>query len=221
MPLKPSAISAPRERGQELLGCPPSRQEVLLGEVQAGRHAVLGHLLGANLGQLLQVHGHGAVGVGADADPVAVLAVVEVLVLVAQDGQPGAVGVSSGSLRPIELRARAVVLTYWWASGSSGTDMPDHRADLGAPEAGAGDHDVRRDHAVGRLDAGDSAAGLLDAGHGGGTEERDAGCAVRFDQQLDGAGRGGQAVGGDVEAAEDLSSWVEQRVVLARTRRGR
>ena len=53
---------------------------------------VVGHLLGGHLRQGGHVHGHRPVGVAADADAVAPFAVVQVLVLVAQDRLAGAVG---------------------------------------------------------------------------------------------------------------------------------
>ena len=90
---------------------------------------------------------------------------------------------------------------------------PDQLAHLGAPEACAGNHDVRRDHAFGGLDAGDAAVGLFDPGHLGVADVLHAGCFGALDEQLDCAGGQGQAVGGYMEAAQDVFL-VDQRVEL-------
>ena len=176
---------------------------------------MIGHLLRANAGKPFHVHRHRTVRVAADADPVAVLAVVEVLVLEAQDGQSGAVGKFVPALQLRKWRGLHVLVRQRQQRHL----QANHLAELAAPEPGAGHHNVRRDHAVGRFDAGDPARGLLDARHGGGAEVGHAGLAGAADQQLDGAGGGGQAVRRDVKAAEDLVAvrqrpGGQQRVVL-------
>ena len=70
------------------------------------------------------------------------LAVVEVLVLVAQDRQR-----SPPRSRPASA-GTGPVQASWCASGVSGRVMPTMRRDLRAPDAGAADHDVGRDLAL-------------------------------------------------------------------------
>ena len=82
--------------------------------------------------------------------------------------------------------------------------MPDHLSDFCAPETGARNDDIRRDDAVGGLDAGDAAVRLLDPGDGGVAQVRDARGFSALDQQLDCACCQGQAIGGDVEATKDV-----------------
>ncbi|MGX1162891.1 hypothetical protein RKD54_003800 [Pseudarthrobacter sp. SLBN-100] len=86
MPLNPSSIAELRSAGQQVLAVLPSGQEVFQGEIQAGGHAVIRHFLCGNLWQGGHIHRHGTVGVAPDTDAVAPFAVVQVLVLVAQDG---------------------------------------------------------------------------------------------------------------------------------------
>ncbi len=100
--------------------------------------------------KLVEVYGHGAVGVRADAVPVTVFAVVEVLVLVAQDGQLGAVRQFVLAL----LGGYRGGLDVLVCQREERDGHPDQLAHLGAPEAGAGNHDVRGDDAIGGLDAG-------------------------------------------------------------------
>ena len=79
----------------------------------------------------------------ADADAVDVFAEVQVLVLVAQDGQPGLgqIGV------PADERRDPAGVAYWWAIGTSGTTSADLLGELRAPESGGAHHDVGGDYA--------------------------------------------------------------------------
>jgi hypothetical protein len=90
--------------------------------------------------------------VGADADARAVLAEIQVGVLVAQH-RPGGFGGMGGQwrnrTRPGELMGQ----------GSQRKDLADHRGDLRAPDAGAADDDVSGDVTTVGPDTGDLVAG--------------------------------------------------------------
>ena len=150
------------------------------------------------------------------------LAVVEVLVLVAQDRRaravrPGERAAQDQRFRPASS-GRALVVTYWWASGSSGTAMPTI-APTWRPQKPAQEtttsaaivsvSPVPRPRADGH--AGDAAAGLLDADDLGPVAVDDPGLPRPGDEQLDRAGGEGEPVGRGVQPAEDLAG-VEQRV---------
>ena len=159
--------------------------------------------------EVVKVHGHGAVGVGTDAVAFAVLAVVKVLVLVSQNGQGGAVG---QVVLALQCRHRSG-LDVLVGQGQKRDGHADHFADLGAPEACAGNHDVRGDNALGRLDARDAPAGLFNTRDRGVAPVLDARGFRTLDQQLNGAGGVGQAVAGDMEPSQDVFL-VQERVEL-------
>jgi hypothetical protein len=149
------------------------------------------------------------VGIGADAVAFAVFAVVEVLVLVAQDGQRGPVRQFIAAAQ-LGYRGGLHVLV---GQRKQGNRHPDHGADLRAPEAGAGDNDVGRNDPFGGLNAGNPPSGLLDARHGGGAAVLDARGFGALDQQLHGTSSACQAIAWHVEAAQDVFV-IEERVEL-------
>ncbi|MDQ0855767.1 hypothetical protein QFZ79_003878 [Arthrobacter sp. V4I6] len=209
MPLKPSSMSLSRSAGSSCLVASHAREEVLQGEVEAGGHVVLADAVGVVGAQVRKVHGHGTVRVGADAVAVAVFAVIEVLVLVPQNRQRSPVGKFVASLLCWHRSGFDVLV----GQGEKGDDHANHFADLGAPEACAGDHDVGGDDTFGGLDTGHATAGLLNARDRGVAQVLDA-CGFRaLDQQLDGPGGTCQAVTGDVEPAQDVFL-VQERVEL-------
>ena len=144
--------------------------------------------------------GMGRWRVAADADPVAVFAVVQVLVLVAQDGQAGAVGQFVAALQLRQRRGLDVLV----GQRQQRHLHADHACRARGPRTRRRRPRCPPGSPGGRFDAGDLAVGLLDAGDGGGAEVGHAGLAGALDQQLNGAGGRGQAVGRDVQAAEDL-----------------
>ncbi len=203
MPLKPSSICGVAQRGQQVLAVLPRGQEVFQGELEAGGHAVVGHFLCGDLRQGGHVHRHGAVGVAADADPVAPFAVVQVLVLVAQDGLAGAVGELVDAL---EFGQRGGLMTYWWASGSSGTSrptiLPSSRPQKPAQDttmsAGITPSAVSTPVTLPPSWAMPVTVVEPTEGH--------AALAGTLDQQLHRTGGQGQAVGGDEQAAQDFAA---------------
>ena len=74
-----------REFGQQSLRRLPLGGEVVRSELEARGHPFAGDLVGRVGLQRVEVDGHRPVRVGADADPLAPFAVVQILVLVAQD----------------------------------------------------------------------------------------------------------------------------------------
>ncbi|TKW52638.1 hypothetical protein CTA1_11786 [Colletotrichum tanaceti] len=196
------------EGREQPLGELPGRGEVVRREVEAGRHVALVDPP-RGLAQRGRDHGHRAVAVVADAELFAVLAVVEIAVLVPEDRELGVVVVVRGGilcrrrcLAP--LRRNGLRLCVLVSDGEKGDGQADHGADLDAPEAGAREDQVGGDDAGGpRGDPRDASVAPLDAGDRGVLEIPDAGGAGALDEQLDGGGGQGQAVGGDVQAAED------------------
>ncbi len=142
----------------------------------------------------------------ADADAVEAVAVVEVGVLVAQDGADRLFRLArEGRYRPgpgelVGERSEREV-------------HPDHPGDLRAPDAGAAHDDVGGDLALVGQDAGDTALVLPNVEDFVAGQEAHAACGGPADLRLDGEDGLGEAVGGDEEAAEDLVA-VDQRMLL-------
>ena len=183
----------------------PHRREVLLGERQHGGLPRGGDLV--DLGQLVERDRHRAVGVGADAEPVVVLAVVEVLILVAQDRQARLDGLVVAPDQVGDLPGERVLV----GERQQGHRHADHRPDLPAPEPRAAHDDVGRELAGVGLHAGDPPAVLGDAGDAHRPVEHRPAALGAPDQRGHRAGGLREPVGGGVQAAEDAVA-VEQRV---------
>ena len=121
MPLKPSSISLSAQAGQHLLGGFPCREEVLQGEVQPGGHVVFADRLRARRCRVRR--GPRAWGGGRRSRCRSVRRARG-----SKGPGPGGAGWASeaplgSSFLPFSA-GTGVVLTYWWASGRRGTDMP-------------------------------------------------------------------------------------------------
>jgi hypothetical protein len=163
------------KRGQQVEGGLPRVGEVLLGERQHRGHD--GRLGRAE--HVVHVDGHRAVAVVADADPVAVLPVVQVAVLVAQDR----LARLQHLVAVAGQRGHRAGLGVLVGQRQQGDGEADHAADLRPPEAGAGDDDVGGVEPLVGLDAGDPAAGTQDPGYSGIERDLDAPAAMRFGEE--------------------------------------
>ncbi|TLS29066.1 hypothetical protein PpBr36_02013 [Pyricularia pennisetigena] len=206
------AVEARLDRGvcegrEQLLAQLPGRGEVLWGEGHAGRHVLLVDVARGRA-QGGCGHGQGPMAVVADADLLAVLAVVEVSVLVAEDGERGAVG--ERVLAPQRRHRRGLGVLV--AHGLQGHAQADHGAELDAPEARARQHQVGRDRRPGAdLDARDALVLLLDARDARVLQVADPGLPRPLDQDLHRLGRQRKTVCGEQQASED-DVWAQQGV---------
>ena len=193
------------EARQQQLGLLPRRREVLLREVEHGRHRLVGHTVSA--GQGLGVDGHRAVRVGSDAETVDVLAEVQVLILMTKNGHAGLgrFGVASHQFRDL------IGLGVLVRQGQQRHLHADQFAHIGAPEAGAGHHDVGLDDAVVGCHTGDAATRLFDTDDLGGTTEHGSARFCATGECHDGTGRFGKTVGLDVQTAENPRT-IDQRM---------
>ncbi len=134
-----------------------------------------------------------------DTEPVAVLAVVEVLVLVAQDGRARLVVGHTFSSQRGDLAGLGVLVRI----GTRGTGQSDPLAELRSPEAGGGHHHVGIEVLTcGGPDTDDAPAPVQDVGHLVVSEEPGAALDGAFGLCGGGTQCHGQAVGGSVETAQ-------------------
>ncbi len=185
--------------GQQVGGVLPRLGEVLLGEGEHRRHRAV------VVPQPLDADRHRPVAVGADPDPVAMLAVVEVGILVAQDR------LARLPRRVVHQARHLPGLGVLVRHRQQRHRQPHHLADLRAPEPGAGHDEVRRDHALVGDDTGDAATLTRDVDDGVLAEETSAPLHRPPSLRLTSAQRLGQTVARDVQAPQDLVR-VHQRV---------
>ncbi len=154
--------------GNEFPRFMPRRCEVFLGERQHRRH----RLAGGVGHQRRHVDGHRLVAVGPDAHAVDVFAEVQILVLVAQDRQPGFGQFGVASDEGADLTGPRVLVGH----RHQRDDEADLLGQLRTPEACRADHDVGFDDAGIRMYARHASACLDDAEHFGVRTERRAPC---------------------------------------------
>ena len=194
------------KRGQKTHRLGPGRSEVGIGE---GQHR--GHRLGR--GQFLErghVHRHRAMPVVADAHRLAVLAIVEVGVLMPKNGQ-SRVGVASRLIAMIPKNRQRSGFGVLVPHRDQGYAQSDQVPEFGAPEPGTRDHDVGLERALGGADTGHRTSPLVDLDHVLATVEHCApvDCPPHLHPDR---GRGtGQAIGRCVQAAQNDVS-IDQRM---------
>ena len=203
--MKPESSFVSPRAGSSSRALLPGRGEVLLGERQHRGLPGLGDPV--DLGQLVERDRDRPVGVGADAEPVVVLAVVEVLVLVAQDRQAGLDGLVGAADEVGDLPGERVLVRERQQRHAHA----DHRTELLSPEPRAAHDDVRRELARVGHHPGDAPGVMGDGGDAHRPVEHRPAALGAPDQRGDRAGGLGQPVGGGVQATEDPLA-VEQRV---------
>jgi hypothetical protein len=136
-----------------------------------------------------------------------VFAEVQVLILVAQDRQAGLRGFGVAADEIWHLVGLRVLMRQ----GQQRDVHAHHRADVRAPEPGAGHDDIGGNRPVRCCDARDASAALFDSDHlGGSTEHRAARLGAPREHRND-ARRLGQPVGRHIQSANDFRL-VDERV---------